>query len=256
MAAFEFHGAFLLKKTVSHLKKLAEPGYTATFYFSPKGISLLASSQDDQVIGALRFYLGSLSRFICNHPHSLGVNLDQLLTVLDLADDEDSVHIGASEELCQFIFRIRNLEGREICRSVDFIPPNPMHVVMEQIRHLYAVKTAINTGIFIATLHRFFHYGVQDKVAIIVRNSEVELTTGAATEHLFKELNQCLIKGFKRDDDGSYFAEFNFECLISLINESIYMASYVWIYPPYCDGSPHVLQCPIYHIGTITYYFQ
>ncbi|KAH7576293.1 hypothetical protein JRO89_XS01G0028700 [Xanthoceras sorbifolium] len=257
MAAFEFYEAPLLKKTVSHLKDLAEPGNTATFNFSPKGISLLASSQDDQVIGALRFNLGSLSRFICNHPHSLGVNLDQLLTVLDLANDEDSVHVGASEELCQFIFRIRNLDGQEICRNVDFIPPNPMHVVLEQIPHQYAVKTAIDTPILIVTLSEFLDYDVQDKIAIIVRNSEVEITIGAATEIFFKELNECFIQGFTGDDDDddSYLAEFNFERLISL-DESIHMTNYVWIYPPYCDGSPHVLQCPIDHLGTVTYYFQ
>ncbi|KAL5798848.1 hypothetical protein ACOSQ2_003668 [Xanthoceras sorbifolium] len=87
-----------------------------------------------------------------------------------------------------------------------------MHVVMEQIPHQYAVKTAIETLILIVTLYGLCNYEVQDKVAVIVRNSEVEITTGAATKIFFKELNECFIQGFTReDDDGSYLAEFDFE---------------------------------------------
>ncbi|KAL5797667.1 hypothetical protein ACOSQ2_002487 [Xanthoceras sorbifolium] len=207
MADFKISRAALLNQTVLELRKLAGPGHTTTFNFCPEGVSLLASSPDGNLIGALR--INRESYFICNQRFSLGVNLNQLCNILNLADDEDFVRVTTCEASCQFVFDIRsNVDGHKICRHIEFIKPNPMHVILDLMPQQYVVKTGIATPIFTGLF--FSGFRVDEKVAIIMTNKNVELITGAATLHLSpEERDECIIQGIKEDDDGSYLAEFN-----------------------------------------------
>ncbi|KAL5822055.1 hypothetical protein ACOSQ3_023937 [Xanthoceras sorbifolium] len=112
MTAFKISRAalHLLKQIVS---KLAALGDTATFNFCPEGVSLVSSSHDGHII-ALRINTENLNHFICSQRYSIGVNLDQLSTILNLVGNEDSVDITTCDEWFQFIFQIENSGIRSI----------------------------------------------------------------------------------------------------------------------------------------------
>ena len=111
MVGFRISRLAYLKKTMSQLKKLSKPDVIvmATFNFHPEqGISLLVSSDDGYVIGAIRINVESMNRFICNRPCSLVVDINHLCTVLNRAGDEHSLQMVTSDSTNQYFFTIED----------------------------------------------------------------------------------------------------------------------------------------------------
>ncbi|KAK2650304.1 hypothetical protein Ddye_017793 [Dipteronia dyeriana] len=262
MVGFRISPVAILKKTVSLLNKLPEPSVIvlATFNFHPEqGMSLLASSDDGRVLGALCIDVGSLDRFICNRPCSFTFDIDHLSTFLNLADDEHSLHMVTSDSENRYLFNIEDSEGkiiqeRSMALNYDVIE---MHKDFDQTPHEYVVKAGIPTQIFTSTLELFANFEA-DTISVIVTTKKVKFTNGHHKFVLYKERYGSIIEGVNEDDDGRYVAEFGWRELSS-VDDSIRMTSNVWIYPSNGLGSPPVLMCPIdpnpNPIGNIIYYF-
>ncbi|KAL5819973.1 hypothetical protein ACOSQ4_023815 [Xanthoceras sorbifolium] len=213
MTAFKISRAalHLLKQIVS---KLAALGDTATFNFCPEGVLLVSSSHDGHII-ALRINIENLNHFICSQRYSIGVNLDQLSTILNLVGNEDSVDITTCDEWFQFIFQIENSEGQKTCRNIEFIPPNPMHVLLDSMPHHHVVKAVITAPVF--TLFFFGHPPVRinDKIAVTLTKRSIHFTS-TRINLCFYKFTHVDFEGFTEDDDGPYQVEYNFHHMRSL----------------------------------------
>ncbi|KAI9182341.1 hypothetical protein LWI28_024358 [Acer negundo] len=262
MVGFRISTVAILKKTVSLLNKLPAPSLIvlATFNFHPEqGTSLLASSDDGRVLGALRIDVGSMDLFICNRPCSLAVDIDHLSTFLNLADDEHSLHIVTSDSKNRYLLNIEDSEGKIIQeRSMALnYEVNEMHKDFDQMPHEYTVRAAIPSQIFTSILELFANFEV-DTISVIVTNKKVKFTNGHHKFVLYKERYGSIFEGVKEDDNGRYVAKFGWREL-RYVDDSIRMTSNVWIYPSNGSGSPPVLMCPIdpnpNPIGNIIYYF-
>ncbi|KAK2650303.1 hypothetical protein Ddye_017792 [Dipteronia dyeriana] len=270
MVGFRISRLAHLKKTMSQLKKLPKPDVIvmATFNFHPEqGISLLASSDDGRVLGAIRINVESINRFICNHPCSLVVDINLLCTFLNRAGDEHSLHMVISDSTNnQYFFTIEDSVGNitlERNMTLNY-EVNEMHKYFDQPPHEYVVKVAIPTRIFTSMLELFNNFEV-DTISIIVTSKKVKFTNGCHELVLYKEVAFVCVaiwshEGVKEDDDVIYVAKFDWKHLISLY-DSICMTRTVWIYPSNGSGSPPVLMCPTdpnpnpNPIGNIIYYF-
>ncbi|KAK4848528.1 hypothetical protein QYF36_014220 [Acer negundo] len=263
MVSFRISRAGLLKKTVSLLSKLPEPDVIviATFNFLPgQGMSLLASSNDGRVLGAIRIDIKSFNRFFCDRPCSLAVDINHLCTFLNYAGDEHSLHMVTSDSENLYFFHIEDSEGKILLgRSMALnYKVNEMHRDFDQMPNQYVVKFSIPTLVFLNILDEFDHSQAETLTAVVTKE-KVEISNGFHEHEYYHEaIFGVVIEGFKEGDHGSYVAKFNWKHLTSLAGTSICKTrGTVWIYPSNGDGSPPVLMCPIgpNAIGTIMYYF-
>ncbi|KAK1560335.1 hypothetical protein Q3G72_025445 [Acer saccharum] len=262
MVGFRISRVAPLKKTVSLLSKLPEPDVIviATFNFLPgQGMSLLASSNNGRVLGAIHIDIGSFNSFFCDHPCSLAIDINHLCTFLNYAGDEHSLHMITSDLENLYFFSIEDSEGKILLgRSMVLnYEVNEMHRDFDQMPNRYVVKFSIPTLVLLNILD-LFDIPEAETVTAVVTKEKVEITNGFRTHEYYNEsIFGVVIEGFQEGDHGSYVAKFDCKHLKPLSWSICETRGTVWIYPSNGDGLPPVLICPIEPnaIGTIMYYF-
>ncbi|KAL5796175.1 hypothetical protein ACOSQ2_000995 [Xanthoceras sorbifolium] len=223
----------------------------------------------DGHIIALRISTEKLSHFIYSQRYSIGVNLDQLSTILNLTCNEDLVDITTCDEWFQFIFQIENSEGHKTCRNIEFIPPNPMHVLLDSMPHHHVLKAGDHSWSCSVDLDPLLDIldaaGDDDFVGFFALDDNDDMPLrfkltlekpGAEKKVLQIERNEYVIEfeDVEKEDDSPYVVLFRLKHLRSL-NDSIERSNNVCIYPTYLGGPPACLSCTFDSIGEISYFF-